>query len=76
MRYRFDEVFKINPNGSINPVRAIRLGGVSLGPSVSFSKGVSFSGLDIFNFLWADIEAEEIDGILVIQGFYRKVQDE
>lgn len=71
MRYRFEKVFTFNPNGSISPIRAIRLGGVSLGPTVSFSRGAFFSGLDIFNFLNNDIEAEEKEGILIIKGFYR-----
>lgn len=72
MKLKFSEVFTKKPDGSITPLRPIRIGGVSLGPGVSFSRGVSFSGIDIFSYENLDIEAEEIDGILVIKGFYAK----
>jgi len=70
MRLKFSEVFSKKPDGSITPLRPIKIGGVSLGPGVSFSKGVSFSGVDISKYDGSDIEADEADGILVIKGFY------
>ncbi len=72
MRLKFSEVFRKKPDGSITPVRAIRIGGVSLGPGVSFSKGVSFAGIDISQYEGFDIEADDEDDVLIIRGFYKE----
>jgi len=72
MRIKFSQVFAKKPDGSITPIRPIRIGGVSLGPGVSFSKGVSFAGVDISQYEDSDIEADEEDGVLIIRGFYKE----
>jgi hypothetical protein len=69
-RYNFFEVFKLNSDGSLTPARPIQLGGVRLGPGVAFSRGVVFSGTDIFQFYGRDISAVEENGVLIIMGYY------
>lgn len=71
-RFRFYEVFQKNADGSLTPKRIINIGGVIIGPGVSFGAGVSFGGVDIFQNQMYDIAAEEVNGLLVIKGFYTK----
>ncbi len=71
MRYNFSEIFRENPAGSLTPIRRIRIGGVELGPGVTFSKGTSFGGVDFTLFRGRNIEADQDGEILVIQGIHQ-----
>lgn len=71
MRVSFDQVFQTNPNGSITPRCGVRIGGVTMGPGVTFTRGVSFSGVDIANYEGHDLEVEkQEDGTVVINSVY------
>ena len=70
MRYKFDEIFQKNEDGSLTPKRTIHISGVTLGYGLRFNKGVAFGGIDFFNFEGKDVEAEDVNGILNITGFY------
>jgi len=70
MRYKFDELFKEEPDGRLTPRKIIKLDSVTLSPSITFGKGVSFGGINIFNFKGSDIEVVDIGGTLVVKGFY------
>lgn len=72
MRYRFDEIFQKNEDGSLTPRRTIHINGVTFGYGIRFGRGVAFGGVDFFNFEGQGIEADEINGILNIRGFYNK----
>ena len=72
MKLKFSEVFGKKSDGSITPIRTIRIGGVSLGPGIFFSKGVSFAGVDISMYEGFDIEVDEEEGVLIVKGFYKK----
>jgi len=52
----FYEVFHANPDGSFTPKVAIKIGGVMMGPGVSFTPGVSFSGVDIAQYAGNDLD--------------------
>lgn len=70
MRYNFNEIFRENADGSISPVKRLRVGGVILGPDVAIRAGVAFGGVDFFQFKGHEIEAD-IDGeIFVIKAIY------
>ena len=72
MKYKFHEIFRENPNGSLTPKITINVGGTAtFGSGVTFSPGVSFGGVNFFNYKGLDIEAEEKKGVLVIKGFYQ-----
>lgn len=71
MRYQFDQLFQQNPNGSLTPIRPVNINGITFGPGVSFGPGVIFGGVNIFDFLNAAIEADEVSGTLIIRGFYQ-----
>lgn len=71
MRYNFNQLFRENPDGSLTPRFNIKIGGVTFGPSITFTKGVSFSGINVFDFKGSDIEVEQEGDVLVIKGFYR-----
>lgn len=69
-RLNFYQIFRVNPDGSIEPVRIVKIGGVQFGPGVYFSKGVSFSGIDLTLYIGRDFLTEEQDSTLVIKGIY------
>lgn len=70
MKYRFFDLFQQNSDGSLTPKRPLHINGVTFGYGVSFNRGVAFGGVDFFNFLGNDIEADEVNGIFNIKGFY------
>ena len=70
MRVRFSDLFRENPDGTLSPLATIAIGGVVISPGVNFSRGVSFSGVDVFAFYGRDIEADLINGVYVVRGFY------
>ena len=66
----FYQIFRINTDGSIEPLRPVRIGGVQMGPGVKFGKGVSFSGVDLSLYAGRDFLVEDRDNILVIKGIF------
>lgn len=70
MRTSFWNVFKVNADNSIEPLRRVRIGGVQMGPGVKFGPGVSFSGIDISKYIGRDMETDESGDVTVIRGFY------
>ena len=69
-RINFYQIFKVNIDGSIEPLRPVRIGGVQMGPGVKFGKGVSFSGIDLYQFIGRDFAVEDQAGIYVIMGIF------
>jgi len=70
MRLGFFDVFE-EVNGGLKPRMLVKLKSVVIGTGVVFTKGVSFGGVNIFDYYGSDIEAEYENGILVIRGFYQ-----
>jgi hypothetical protein len=70
-RVTFDSVFTKKRDGSLTPKQRIRVGGVELGPGVSFRKGVAFGGVDFTEFIQRDLEVETDGQIVVIKGIYK-----
>ena len=71
-RYRFLDIFQENPNGSLSPRVRININGIEFGPGVAFSQGVSFGGVDIYQYRNLDIAAVEQNNVLLIKGFYKQ----
>ena len=69
-KVNFYQIFKVNSDGSIEPLRSVRIGGVQMGPGVKFGKGVSFSGIDLTQFIGRDFAIEEKERVLVIKGIF------
>jgi hypothetical protein len=69
-RINFYSIFRLNQDGSIEPLRAVRIGGVQMGPGVRFGGGVSFGGVDLSQYVGKDFAVEIIDNIYVITGIY------
>jgi len=70
-RLTFGKVFIQHPDGTLEPRKRIRIGGVSLGPGVRFSTGAKFAGVDFTLFIGRDFDAQEENGVLVINGIYQ-----
>ena len=69
-RRNFFFIFKVNIDGSIEPLRLVKIGGVQMGPGVRFGKGVSFSGIDLSQYVGRDFSVEEQNDVLVITGIF------
>ncbi len=69
-RINFYQIFKVNTDGSIEPLRPVRIGGVQMSLGVRFGKGVSFSGIDLSQFIGRDFAVEDQAGISVIKGIF------
>ncbi|OFX23756.1 MAG: hypothetical protein A2033_12940 [Bacteroidetes bacterium GWA2_31_9] len=69
-RVRFDELFQINSDSSISPKKRITIGGITMGPGVTFSRGVSFSGIDLTLYIGRDFQVDEKADTTEIIGVY------
>jgi len=58
-RVKFWDLFQLNPDGSIRPIKSVKVAGVVLNPDTNYSKGVLFSGFDLFQFYGRDLELTE-----------------
>lgn len=70
MKKTFWEIFKVHPDGGIEPIKMVKIGGVQFGPGVRFGKGVSFSGVDLTLYIGHDLEVEEEGTLTIIKGIY------
>lgn len=66
----FYQIFKINSDESIEPLRTVRIGGVQLGPGVKFGRGVLFGGIDLSQYVGRNFAVEDENGVIVITGIY------
>jgi hypothetical protein len=66
----FYSIFRVNADGSIEPIRLVRIGGVQFGPGVRFGSGVSFGGVDLSQQIGKNFLVEEVNGILIIVGIF------
>lgn len=70
MRYSYTEVFRVNSDGSVTPNSPVQFGGISMGPGVTFTRGTAFGGVDIASLQGHAIEADFVNGVYLIKGFY------
>lgn len=71
MKVPFNTVFQDNGNGSYTPKGTIRVGGVTMGTGVTFTKGVSFSGFNIAQYAGHELEIKKHqDGLIEIIGVH------
>ncbi len=70
-RYKFTDIFQENLDGSLSPKVRISINGMEFGPEVSFNRGVSFGGVNLYQYKNLDIAAETQEGILIIGGFFK-----
>jgi hypothetical protein len=70
MRVPFSQVFSQNPDGTVTPRSQVTIGGVTMGPGVTFTRGVAFSGIDIASMAGRDLEVEYQGQVVVVKGVY------
>lgn len=68
--FPFHLVFTKHPDGSLEPIRKIKIGTLTSGPGTRFSQRVFFGEIDIFSLIGCDIEAIEEGKTLVIKKFH------
>jgi len=69
-RINFFQIFKVNSDSSIEPSKIVRIGGVQFGPGVRFGRGVSFSGIDLSQYIGRDLLVEEQGDVLIVKGIF------
>ena len=69
-RLNFYQIFKVNTDGSIEPLQLVRIGGVQMGPGVRFGRGVSFGGINLSQYSGRDFQVEDQSGVLIILGIF------
>jgi hypothetical protein len=69
MRSKYSDFDSIHPNGSVSPKQSLRYESVTLTPGTSIGRGVSLNGLDLASHAGQDVEAELVNGVLVISRF-------
>ncbi|MFH1564644.1 MAG: hypothetical protein ABIC82_02215 [bacterium] len=71
-RYKFNEIFRTNENGTITPMVDIYINGIQLGKnSISFGPTVTFGGIDFFMYKDKDMAIEKKGDLYIIKGFFR-----
>ena len=66
----FSLVFTKHPDGSLEPIRKIKIGTLTTGPGARFSQRVFLGEIDISSLIGCDIEAVEEGQTLVIKEFH------
>ena len=67
---RFWEIFRQNPDGSIEPTRVVQISGIQMGPGVRLGSGVRFGGIDLTQYIGRDLKIEERTDSTRILGIY------
>ena len=73
-RVPFTTIFRKNPDGSIEPVQQVRIGGVLLTPGVILRKGQIIAGLDLTQYESNEFQIDIKDNVMVINGIYGRGQ--
>lgn len=73
-RVPFSSIFRREPNGSIEPVQQVRIGGVLLSPGVILAPGQIIAGLDLSQYSDREFQIDVKDGVLTITGIYGQNQ--
>ena len=69
-RTSFNTIFRLNDDGSIEPLRPVRIGGVQMGPGVKLGRGVLLGGINLHDFIGRDFQTNQDSGTLVINAIY------
>jgi len=69
-RISFWKIFQINPDGTLQPIVRVSIGGFILEPGQKIQKGVAFSGFDLFQYTGRDLEVNKQGDVEVLTGVY------
>ena len=70
VRVPFTQVFQVNPDGTVTPRAPVQIGGIQMGPGVTFGRGVQFAGVDLAAIQGSDLEVTTQGSLSVITGYY------
>ena len=70
MRVRFNDVFRINGDGSITPKVPVVVGGVALSPGVQFGRRVRLGNVHFAGVAGRDLEVDQQAGVLYLLRSY------
>lgn len=70
LRINFNQVFRANPDGTLEPKAPVELNGVRIIPGVKFRRGAKFGKVDLFEFVGTDLALRQNGDTWVIHGHY------
>ena len=68
----FWDIFKRNPDGSIEPTRVVKMSGIKMGPGVRLGSGVKFGGIDLTQHTDSNLKIQENSDSSSIVGIIEK----
>jgi hypothetical protein len=69
-RHTFLQLFKIVDPNTLRVLRKVKVGGFEIDKGAEINRGVTFAGIDFFNYISADYEGQDKDGTFVIEKIY------
>lgn len=69
-RKTFQQLFKLIDRDTIRVLQKLKIGSFEIDEGAEIDKGVTFAGIDLFNYLDADFDGEVVNGAFVIKHIY------
>lgn len=69
-RLTFLQLFKLIDANTLQVLKKIKIGSFEFDTNAEINRGVTFAGIDLFNYINADFDGEEKDGVFVIEHIY------
>lgn len=71
VRVPFESVFIVHSSGLISPRAPVQVGGIRMGPGVSFGRGAIFAGVELAALVGHELEVTYLtDGVTQLLGVY------
>lgn len=69
-RKTFLQLFKLVDPNTLRVLRKIKIGSFEIDKDAEITRGVNFAGIDLFNYVNADYEGQEVGDVFVIDKIY------
>ena len=69
-RLTFYQLFRLIDSNTLELLRRTRIGAIEFNPGETIAKGTIVAGIDFFNYIDAEIEADNESGVWVVRRVY------
>jgi len=69
-RYTFLHLFKLLDANTLEVLKKIKIGGFEIDAGAQINRGVTFAGIDFFNYVDADFEGKSEKEAIVLEKIY------
>lgn len=67
MKYKFESMFEMEPDGYLTPIYPIRIGAVEIGAGIRLPPGLNIAGVAFGDFIEDEVEADFQDGVFILR---------